>query len=45
MLVPNSYVASYNVPYNLTLAAIADNPTNYTDDPRAVLFRKYAPGI
>jgi len=45
MLVPNGYVASYNVPYNTTLWEISDDPTTYENDPRAVLFRKYAPGI
>jgi len=45
LLVKQGYAASYNVPYNLSIAAIAEDPTNYTNDPRAILFAKYAPGI
>jgi len=45
MLIQNGYVASYNVPYNQTLQAISDDSTNYTSDPRAILFHKYAPNI
>jgi len=45
LLVPQGYVASYNVPYNLTILQESENPTNYTNDTRAILFAKYAPGI
>jgi len=45
LLIPQTYVASYNVPYNLTIQALAEDATNYTTDPRAILFKKYAPGI
>jgi len=45
LLVPQGYVASYNVPYNTTLLLWSENPTNYTNDTRALLFDKYAPGI
>jgi len=45
LLVPQGYAASYNVPYSPAIAAIANLSTNYTDDERAILFGKYAPGI
>jgi len=45
LLVPQGYVASYNVPYNATIEKYCKNPTNYTNDPRAILFAKYAPNI
>jgi hypothetical protein len=45
LLVPNGYVASYNVPYNQQVLIASANPTNYTNDPRYFLFKKYAPGI
>jgi len=45
LLIPQGYVASYNVPYNQTLWNVSENPTTYTNDPRAILFAKYAPGI
>jgi len=45
LLIPQGFAASYNVPYNLTLAAISNDTTNYTSDPRAILFGKYAPNI
>lgn len=45
LLIPQGYVASYNVPYNETIEKYCKNPTNYTDDPRAILFAKYAPNI
>jgi len=45
LLVPQGYAASYNVPYNKTLNSVANLTTNYTDDPRYTLFKKYAPGI
>jgi len=45
LLIPQGYVSSYNVPYNQTLQIISQDPTNYTSDPRAILFKKYAPTI
>jgi len=45
LLVPQGYVASYNVPYNQTLQQLSQDETNYTTDPRYFLFKKYAPGI
>jgi len=45
LLVPQGYVASYNVPYNATLEAVSHDNTNYTDDPRYYLFLKYAPNV
>lgn len=45
LLIPQGYVASYNVPYNKTIEKFSKLDTNYTDDPRAILFAKYAPGI
>jgi len=45
MLIPQGYLASYNVPYNASIQKLSQNPTNYTSDPRYFLFKKYAPGI
>lgn len=45
LLVPQGYVASYNVPFTAAIQNLSMNPTNYTTDPRAILFKKYAPGI
>jgi len=45
LLIPQGYVASYNVPYDPEIQKLSKNPTNYTTDPRYYLFKKYAPGI
>jgi hypothetical protein len=45
LLIPQGYVASYNVPYSPAIQALSENPTNYHNDSRAILFGKYAPGI
>jgi len=45
LLVPQGYVASYNVPYNATIQELSQDDTNYTTDARYHLFKKYAPGI
>jgi len=45
LLVPQGYVASYNVAYNATIQALSQLSTNYTTDSRYHLFKKYAPGI
>ena len=43
LLIPQTYVASYNVPYNQEIYDVSGYSTqygfNYYDDPRAVLFR------
>jgi len=45
LLIPQGYVASYNVPYDTAIQNLSQDPTNYTTDPRYTLFKKYAPGI
>jgi len=45
LLIPQGYVASYNVPYNQTIQNLSQDTTSYTTDPRYTLFKKYAPGI
>jgi hypothetical protein len=45
LFVPQGYVASYNVPYSPQIQNISGDPTNYTNDTRYYLFKKYAPGI
>lgn len=45
LLIPQGYVASYNVPYNKKIQKLSKNPTNYQNDNRAILFAKYAPKI
>ena len=43
MLIPQGYVASYNVPYNKSIYDVSgyanDYGYNYTTDPRALLFK------
>lgn len=45
LLIPQGFVGSYNVPYDPQIQALSQNPTNYTNDPRAILFGKYAPTV
>jgi len=49
MLIPQGYVASYNVPYNKSIYDVSgyanDYGYNYTTDPRALLFKKYVPNV
>jgi len=45
LLIPQGYVASYNVPYDPAIQELSQDDTNYTTDPRYHLFKKYAPGI
>jgi len=45
LLVPQGYVASYNVPYDPAIQQISQDPTNYTTNPRHDLFQKYASGV
>ena len=45
LLVNQGYLASYNVPYDPKILELSKSSTNYTNDPRYHLFKKYAPGI
>lgn len=45
LLIPQGYVASYNIAYNEAIYNLSKYPYNYTNYSRAILFEKYAPGI
>jgi hypothetical protein len=45
LLIPQGYVASYNVPYDPVIQNATGDNTTYWDAPRTFLFAQYAPGI
>jgi len=45
LLINQSYVASYNLPYNQSLQNVSDDNSTYNDCPRQKLFAQYAPNV